>query len=158
MTAFVATFAPSLVMSLLDRQGLFYVLLLLVVLGLVWLRTRRGLVMVIALATAILACFLYNDRLGPWLIHSLNGYWPDRSFQQLDPRWLLAPGPWLDAARLLGDWTRVLVGGFPPALLLAAAAAAVVPGPGTSAATRGASPSSSRPWQQQRSRRRRWSR
>ncbi len=124
VAAFAATFATSLVMSLLDRQGLFYVLLLLAVLGMLWLRTRRGLVRVLALAASVAACVLYNDRLGPWLIHSLNGYWPDRSFQQLDPRWLLAPAPWTGAAALLGDWTRVLVGGVPPALLLAAAAAA----------------------------------
>jgi hypothetical protein len=124
VAAFLATFATSLAMSLLDRQGLFYVLVLAGVLGVLWLRTRRGLVLVLALAAAILACFLYNDRLGPWLIHSLNGYWPDRSFEQLDPRWLLAPEPWADAARLLGDWTRVLAGGVPPGGLLAAATVA----------------------------------
>jgi hypothetical protein len=121
--AFLATFATSLAMGLLDRQGLFYVLALFGVLGAVWLRSRQGSVRVLGLGAAILACGLYNDRLGPWLIHTLNGYWPDRSFQQLDPRWLLAPGPWLDALQLLGDWTRVLMGDLPPLLLLAAAAA-----------------------------------
>ncbi len=124
--AFLATFGASLAMSLLDRQGLFYVLLLAAVLGVVWLRTRRGFVMVLALVAAIVACFLYNDRLGPWLIHSLNGYWPDRSFEQLDPRWLLALRPWADATALLGDWTRMLVGGVPPGGLLAAAAVPAV--------------------------------
>jgi hypothetical protein len=124
VAAFLATFATALVMSLLDRQGLFYVLVLAGVLCLAWLRTRRGFGMLLALAVAILACFLYNDRLGPWLIHSLNGYWPDRRFEQLDPRWLLSPGPWVDGTRLLGDWTRVLVGGVPPGWILAAAAVA----------------------------------
>ena len=126
VAAFLTTFATALAMSLLDRQGLFYVLVLVGVLGVAWLRTRRGFIMVLGLAAAVLACFLYNDRLGPWLIHSLNGYWPDRSFQQLDPRWLLTPGPWADGARLLGDWTRVLVGGIPPGWLLAAAAVAAL--------------------------------
>jgi len=120
VAAFLATFATSLAMSLLDRQGLFYLLVVAGVVGVVWLRTRRGLRMLLGLAAAILACFLYNDRLGPWLIHSLNGYWPDRSFEQLDPRWLLSPAPWADATRLVGDWTRVLAGGIPPGGILAA--------------------------------------
>jgi len=126
--AFLATLATSLVMSLLDRQGLFYVLVLIAVLGVAWLLTRRGLATVLALVAAALACFLYDDRLGPWLIHSLNGYWPDRSFERVDPRWLLTSGPWADAMRLLGDWTRVLVGGVPPGWLAAASVAAVAAG------------------------------
>jgi hypothetical protein len=123
---FVLTFVASLGMSLLDRQGLFYVVVLAGVLSLVWLRTRRGLGMVFALLIAILACWLYNDRLGPWLIHSMNGYWPDRSFEHLDMRWLLSLPPWVDATLLLGDWTRVLVGGVPRGWLLAAGAVAPV--------------------------------
>ncbi len=111
----------SLVLCLLDRQGLFYVLVLLPVLGLVWLRARRGLARTLAAASALLVCGAYNEWLGPWLIHALNGYWPDRSFQRLDPLWLLAPGPWLAALRLLGDWTSVLFGGLPPLLLATAA-------------------------------------
>ncbi len=121
--SFLATFSLALAMSLLDRQGLFYVLLLSLALAAAWLRTRRGAVMLGAFGAAILACYLYNDRLGPWLIHSLNGYWPDRSFERLDLRWLLALGPWTEAARLLGDWTRVLLGGRPAPCLLATAAA-----------------------------------
>jgi hypothetical protein len=117
--SFVAVFTVSLAMSLLDRQGLFYVLVLVPLLGAVWLRTRRGLPMVLAAAAAVGACLVYNQKLGPWLIHSLNGYWPDRSFQRLDAGWLMAPGPWIDAARLLGDWAA-RAWGVPSSILLAA--------------------------------------
>jgi hypothetical protein len=121
---FAAVFVPGLAMSLLDRQGLFYLLLLIPVLGAAWLRARRGLALVLG-AVAAAACWLvYSYALGPWVIHALNGYWPEMRFQRLHPGRLLSPQPWLEGIRLLADWTRVLLGGLPPLLAALAAAAA----------------------------------
>ncbi len=111
--AFAAVFATGLAMSLLDRQGLFYLLLFIPVAGVAWLRSGRGLALVLGAAGAFAAWAAYNWALGPWVIHALNGYWPETRFQRLRPGWLMRPEPWLEGARLLGDWARVLVGGIP---------------------------------------------
>jgi hypothetical protein len=121
-SAFAAVFGTGLAMSLLDRQGLFYVLLLVPVLGAAWLRSRRGLPLLLGAAGAAATWAAYNYLLGPWIIHTLNGYWPQMRFQRLRPTRLLDPRPWLEGARLLADWARVLLGGLPPALLAVAAA------------------------------------
>jgi hypothetical protein len=118
--AFTAVFVTSLAMSLLDRQGLFYVLLVGLALGLAWIRTRRGLPLVLGAATACGVWLLYFHFLGPRLIQALNGYRPETRFQRLNPARLLEPQPWLQAIELLGDWSSVLLGGLPPALLAGA--------------------------------------
>jgi len=120
---FLLALIAGLVMSLLDRQGLFYLLCLLAVLAAIWLRTRRGQALILGLCAAAVAWALYDHAIGPWLIHRVNGYWPDMTFQRFQPQWLLAAQPWIEGARLLGDWTRVLLGGVPPAALLVVAAA-----------------------------------
>jgi hypothetical protein len=122
--AFAAVFATGLAMSLLDRQGLFYLLLFIPVAGVAWLRSGRGLALVLGAAGAFAAWAAYNWALGPWVIHALNGYWPQTRFQRLRPGWLLRPEPWLEGARLLGDWARVLLGGIPRLALGAVAAVA----------------------------------
>ncbi len=121
-TASAAALAMALVASLLDRQGLFYVLVILLVLAAAWLRTRRGLGLALGTAAAVGAWLVYDYAVGPWLIHRLNGYWPDMSFQRVSPQWLLSAGPWIEAVRLLGGWTQVLFGGLPPALIAAVGA------------------------------------
>jgi len=121
---FAAVFGTALAMSLLDRQGLFYVLALAGCLALAWIRTRRGLSLALGAFAAAAVWAAYNYVLGPWIIHALNGYWPEFRFQRLRPGRLMQPHPWLAAVELLGDWTSVLLGGLPPALLAAAALAA----------------------------------
>ena len=116
-----AVFAVALVMSLLDRQGLFYVLVLVGVLGLAWARTRRGLGLLLGAVAAVGVWWIYNDLLGPRIIHAVTGYWPDMDFQRLRPAQLLQPKPWRQAVGVVGDWTSVLLGGLPPAVLAAAA-------------------------------------
>lgn len=120
--AFSAAFAAGLAMSLLDRQGLFYLLLLVAALLVAALRFGRGLPLLAGGAAAAAAWAGYNWALGPWLIHALNGYWPTMRFQRLRPSRLLDPQPWQEGARLLGDWTSVLVGGVPARLLALVAA------------------------------------
>jgi len=122
-TAFAASFFPALAMSLLDRQGLFYLVLVIPVLGAAWFRTRRGLPLLLAAVAAAAAWAAYNYLVGPFVIHALNGYWPEMRFQRVRPGRLLDPEPWLGGARLLGDWARVLFGGVPPLVLLGAAGA-----------------------------------
>lgn len=121
--AFAAVFATGLAMSLLDRQGLFYVLLLIPVAAAAWLRSRRGLPLVLGATAAAAAWAIYNYALGPWIIHALNGYWPETRFQRLRPGRLMGPEPWLEGGRLLGDWARVLLGGLPRGVVAAAAVA-----------------------------------
>jgi hypothetical protein len=117
---FLAVFATALAMSLLDRQGLFYVLALAGCLALAWALTRRGLALALGAFAAAAVWASYNYALGPWIIHAVNGYWPEFRFQRLRPGRLLQPHPWLAAVDLLGDWTSVLLGGL-PALALATA-------------------------------------
>jgi hypothetical protein len=122
--SFAAVFATALAMSLLDRQGLFYVLALAGCLALAWARTHRGLSLALGAFAAAAVWAVYNYALGPWIIHAVNGYWPEFRFQRLRPGRLMQPHPWLAAVELLGDWTSVLLGGLPAALLAAAAVAA----------------------------------
>jgi len=117
-----AVFAVTLFMSLLDRQGLFYVLLLVPGLGLAWARTRRGLGLLLGAVAAVGVWWIYNDLIGPRIIHAVAGYWPDMGFQRLRSAPLLQPQPWRQAVGVLGDWTSVLLGGLPPAALAIAAA------------------------------------
>jgi len=110
-------FGLALVMSLLDRQGLFYVLLLVPALGLAGLLARRGWGLLTGAVAAVGAWWVYNDVLGPRIIHAVTGYWPDMGYQRLHPADLLEAPPWRDAVAVLGDWTSVLLGGLPPVLI-----------------------------------------
>lgn len=121
--AFAAVFSLGLTTSLLDRQGLFYVAVLALVLSAVWVRTRRGLGLASGAVAAVGVWLAYFYVLGPWAIERLNGYAPSMRFQRLRPGRLLHPEPWLQAFGVLGDWTSVLIGGLPAAILVAAALA-----------------------------------
>ncbi len=121
-----AVFAVALVMSLLDRQGLFYVLMLVPALGLAWILTRRGRGLFLGAVAAVGAWWVYNDLLGPRIIHAVTGYWPDMGFQKVRPSQLLEPPAWGQAVVVLGDWTSVLLGGLPSVLIGALAAAAAM--------------------------------
>jgi hypothetical protein len=122
----LAVFATSLAMSLIDRQGLFYVLALAGCLVLAWIFTRRGLALALGAFAAAAVWAAYNYALGPWIIHEVNGYWPEFRFQRLRPARLLHLRPWVAAVDLLGDWTSVLLGGLPEAALAAAVPAAAL--------------------------------
>ena len=119
-------YALCLTMSLLDRQGLFYAACLTAVLAVVWARTRRGAPLAVAGAASVATWLLYNYVVGPWIIHSVNGYWPSLRFQRIRPARLAEPRPWIEAYGLLRDWTSVLLGSLPLWLLVAAAVAVLV--------------------------------
>jgi hypothetical protein len=111
--SFAWLYVPCLVMSLLDRQGLFYTAGLTAVLAALWLRKRRGGTLALAGSAAITTWALYNYVLGPWIIHAANGYWPEFRFQRLRPSRLMDPQPWIEGYTLLRDWTSVLLGSLP---------------------------------------------
>jgi hypothetical protein len=121
--AFLVAFSTGLAMSLLDRQGVFYLCLAAAALAAVWTVRRRGLPVLLGVAAAGGSWAFYNYVAGPLLVHALNGYWPRMRFQRLRPETLLGLQPWREASALLGDWTSVLLGGLPIGLLLVAAAA-----------------------------------
>jgi len=99
------TFALSLLMALLDRQGFFLSVAagIVLLLSSVFARTRRPAVSIRALfaaggcAGAVLLDMAYNDWIAPAAIQALNGYRPDTSYQELPyleifwaPRFLLS--------------------------------------------------------------------
>ncbi len=121
--AFGAVFGIGLVLGMLDRQGLFYLLLLALVLGLLWMRNGRGLVLLAGAVAAAAAWFAYLHWIGPWIIHSVNDYWPSMRFQRLRPERLLQREPWRQAVDVLADWTSVLLGGVSKLALMTTAVA-----------------------------------
>jgi hypothetical protein len=79
----------TFVMTLWDRQGFFMAIALFVFLMIIGILSRepRILWLLIAVLAALAASMTYNLILGPIIIHSLNGYWPDFNYQRL---------PWKD--------------------------------------------------------------
>ena len=75
----------TLLMTLWDRQGFFTAISLFVFLTIIGVLTRESGIwrLLIAVLAAISASMVYNLYLGPWVIHALNGYWPDFSYQRL---------------------------------------------------------------------------
>lgn len=94
-----ALFFLGLIMALCDRQGFFYLISTTLIALLIWLiaKARRAsihrtyLPVVGANVAAIVATIFYNRVLAPRLIHSLNGYWPDFTYQNLPLSALLDP-------------------------------------------------------------------
>jgi hypothetical protein len=119
-------FVAGAAMSLLDRQGLFYLACLTLGLAFVWVRSGRAGRLALAAAAAVAVAFVYNYLLGPWLVHAANGYWPSMRFQRLQPGWLADPGAWLEGLAILRDWTAVLFGSLPSGLLVVGAVATFV--------------------------------
>ena len=69
--------------GLLDRQGVFYVAALAGVLGIHYYWTRQLRELVVALVAALIFLQLYNIIVAPSIVHAVNGYWPDLSYQAL---------------------------------------------------------------------------
>jgi len=94
-----ALFPLGLVMALCDRQGFYYLIsatIIVLMLGLIakarGVARERGYLRVIFInAAAIGATIFYNRIFAPWLIHALNGYWPNFAYQNLPWSKLLDP-------------------------------------------------------------------
>jgi hypothetical protein len=121
--AFAASFLLTLGLSLLDRQGLFYVLALVLALAASWAFSRRGLPLALGALAGAACWYAYFAAIAPPLIHRLEGYWPQTRFQRLRLERLLQPQLWRQAADVLGSWTSVLLGGLAPWLLVLLAVA-----------------------------------
>jgi len=86
-----ALFFLGLLMSLCDRQGFYYLLSTTFVVVMLWLIAKvRGesierdyLRVIFVNAAAIGSTIFYNRIFAPQLIHALNGYWPNFSYQNL---------------------------------------------------------------------------
>ena len=94
-----ALFLLGFLMSICDPQGFYYLISATLVVALLWLiakarkqsAERAHLRIMAANAAAMAAAIFYNRSFAPWLIHRLNGYWPDFSLQNLPMSDLLDP-------------------------------------------------------------------
>jgi hypothetical protein len=94
-----ALFLLGFLMSICDPQGFYYLISSTLVVALLWLIAkarkqsveRAHLRIMAANGAALAAAIFYNRSFAPWLIHRLNGYWPDFSLQNLPISDLLDP-------------------------------------------------------------------
>jgi hypothetical protein len=109
-------------LSVSDRQGFFFLALLLG-LFVLWMIASPGgdrlplptaLRIGRALGVALLGGAFYNYLAGPWLIHWLNDYWPNFSYQEIDaPGGLTSARLWREAWVMVHRQAEFLTGGFP---------------------------------------------
>ena len=122
-----ALFSLGLVMALSDRQGFYYLISATIIVLMLWLVAKargvareRGYVRVIFInAAAIGATIFYNRIFGPWLIHALNGYWPNFSYQNLSWSKLLDPTLPAKTWHLFDQQVSFFFGNIPFLLLVA---------------------------------------
>lgn len=105
------TFALCVAGGLLDRQGFFYAAMALAIVALHYWRCRQMGAVLIALAAAVGFLTIYNLAIAPWLIHSLNGYWPDFEYQARAMRPSLLREPLWRATQVSIDTAGELFGG-----------------------------------------------
>jgi hypothetical protein len=114
-------------MALSDRQGFYYLICTTFVVSMLSLIAkargqsieRRYLVVIFVNAAAIGATVFYNRILAPQLIHVLNGYWPNFSYQNLPWSQLLDPALPAKAWHLFQQQVSFFFGNV-PFLVLAA--------------------------------------
>lgn len=135
-------FLLTIAAGLLDRQGAFMAIVAAILLVVHARRTGELLDLAAAAVTAVVVLQAYAFVGAPWIIHALNGYWPDFSYQQVpfDPFQL--PTHLRRAASVIVQNTLLLFGGN---WIVSGAVAALVIGVSRrQAAARGAS--SMRTW------------
>ncbi len=119
--AFAGLFLLALGMSLADRQGVFFLILFLSMF-VVWVvvsppssRPDRRTSMAIGgvLLAVLISGSLYNEFVAPWLVFSLNGYFPDLTFQRLELEGLWDAGLWRRAGQLVNRQAGFWLGGVP---------------------------------------------
>ena len=120
-TDFTILFFLGLVMPLCDRQGFYYLISATFIVAMLWIitkvrkqsRDRAYLPIVVVNAASTLGTILYNRILAPALIHSLNGYWPNFSYQNLPWSKLLDPGLPAQAFHIFRDQVSFFFGNIP---------------------------------------------
>jgi hypothetical protein len=115
LAAVAATAACGSVMSLLDRPGFYYTLIMFAGLLAVWWRRRVGADLVAGAFLAIAVTTLYNLVAAPALIRAINGYSPSFDYQRVPLRTLAAmPVTFLArGTELTFDTMRIFAGSFP---------------------------------------------
>ena len=118
---YVLLFFLGFGMVLSDRQGLFFLLLLLS-LYVLWAvasvpssrpRTQTSLSIVGVGLAVVLGGTVYNEAMAPALIRSLNNYNPDFSYQALSLVSLWDITPWQQAGQMFLHQTRLWCGNVP---------------------------------------------
>jgi hypothetical protein len=134
LSKMVTLVSLDLVMALSDRQGFYYLISATAVVLVLWLFAKRreasvesAHVRVIgANAAAIIATVFYNRFLTPRLVHGLNGYWPDFSYQNLPWSNLFDPSLPGKALHIFQDQIEFFFGNIPfPVLALVIVAGGV---------------------------------
>jgi hypothetical protein len=104
----------AVTIGLLDLQGVFYVAIACGILFVHYVLTRQLVDLLVASSIGLIALQMYNRLLGPWLIHTLNGYWPNFGYQNVPWREL----PIVPAGELLFSNTYIMLGGFLPVMVV----------------------------------------
>src|SRR5256885_12066199 len=129
-----ALFFLGLVMALCDRQGFYYLISATFVVLILWLIAKvRGqsaercyFRVIFVNAAAIGATIFYNRIFAPQLIHALNGYWPNFSYQHLPWSQLLDPALPPKAWHLFQQQVSFFFGNIPFPVLASIIAIAVI--------------------------------
>jgi hypothetical protein len=116
-----ALFLLALIMALCDRQGFYYLISTTAIVFILWFVTERltndkkraYLTVTVANAAAIVAAVGYNRILAPTLIHALNGYWPDFSYQNIPWSNLADPALFTKAFHIFRDQVSFFFGNIP---------------------------------------------
>lgn len=118
-------FLLGILMSSCDMQGFFYLIsatlltLFVCVTRMIWKKAppRHYIPVLFSLACAIGGAIVYNRILGPRIIHSVNGYWPDFKFQQLPWNDFFEKSAPVEGWRLFQGQVSYFFGDVPFALL-----------------------------------------
>jgi hypothetical protein len=117
MRTWLSCFGWAWAATLFDREGLFMVGVMVVLLGLCFFGCRQKNMLKLAdpLAAAGALSVIYNYILAPVLTYWLNGYWPDFKYQHLPWKSLAeAPGPFAQSGlSVYLDLVRFLLGNIP---------------------------------------------
>jgi hypothetical protein len=106
-------FTLGLIGGLLDRQGFYFVVAACVILTVHYRLTGQLRDVLCASISAAIALQLYNLVFAPLTIRSLNGYWPEFSYQMIPLAEIgRLPNHMLRASALLLENTALLLGGF----------------------------------------------
>jgi hypothetical protein len=121
-------FTLAVLAGLLDRQGMFYVVMASGILLLHVAFTGQLKDLLLSTVLACVALGVYNRVMAPWAVHTLNGYWPTFEYQTITREMILhVPSQTMAAAHgLLQNAVALLGGAWPISLACVVAAGGIV--------------------------------